>query len=38
MKSPTLRLLLAVGAVAVAHTATPDYAVLQRYPLGGTGG
>lgn len=38
MKSPALLLLLAFGAVAVAHAATPDYAVLQRYPLGGSGG
>ncbi|BFI95154.1 MAG: hypothetical protein RSP_06640 [Rhodanobacter sp.] len=37
MKFPVL-LLLAAAAVATAHAATPDYAVLQRHPLGGSGG
>jgi YVTN family beta-propeller protein len=38
MKSPALLLFLAVGVAATAHAATPDYTVLQRYPLGGSGG
>lgn len=40
MKSLASLLFLAAGsaAAASAFAATPDYAVLQRYPLGGSGG
>lgn len=40
MKSIASLLFLAVGsaAAASAFAATPDYAVLQRHPLGGSGG
>ena len=38
MKSLALLLLLAAGSAAATTVATPDYAVLHRYPLGGSGG
>ncbi|MBD8872266.1 YncE family protein [Rhodanobacter sp. DHB23] len=38
MKSTALLLFLAIGAATTAQAATPDYAVLQRHPLGGSGG